>query len=136
MNIIIPPQLNEACSGAVFLMMVFFVVFLAFWLLKEYRHNPLKRLFDSYEFKAAFGMFTMFCGLAAKNGVNWWYLHIRNQGQLVNYPIMLPIFIAGTLVSLWGMVCLMRALAPYEWGSTRWIWLAFFAVAFGISFAL
>ena len=136
MNSLIPPKLNEAGSGAVFLMTLFFAIFLATWLYNTWKKNPKRHIFRTYEVKAAFGLFTMFCGLTAKVGAEWWFLHLKNQGQNVSYPIMVPLFVFGTLVSLWGMVCLMRSLAPYEWGATRWFWLFICALAFGIFFAI
>jgi hypothetical protein len=39
-------------------------------------------------------------------------------------------------VSLWGLICLMRALSRYDWRRSTWAWLAIGSLIFGIVVSL
>ena len=141
MNPLIPLQLNEAGNGALFVMLLFGVAYMGKFvgdrIIEWYGwHGMTNRAkFATHTNKAAIGILTMFVGFAIKSGASWWALHVINDGGKAPAIVLTPLFVVGTLIGLWGVVCTIRALTPYEWRRYTWLWLTGGAIAFGVAFA-
>jgi len=132
----IPPQLNEAVDGFLLVMLLFTTGYFVFYLFREFRTRRNWRAFHNSENNAAIALLTIMLGLLMKNGAEWWWFHLHNKGQVSQWPILVPMLVGGTLISVWGLICLLRTLARHDW--PRWVWalLTLIAVAFGIFFTL
>ena len=131
----IPPAVNEAGNGALVVLLVTAAMFFAIYLFRSWRDLPETMKFQTlytYENKAVIALLTLTIGLSIKVGAEWWWFHLRNNGMNPNYPVLLPAFLVGTLMSIWGLICLMRAISRYDWPKWRWAWIAIAAIAFGV----
>jgi len=139
MTFAIPGWLNEAVNGALVAMLAVTSSVLALALLRAWRDMmPGMKFRDlyTYENKATIALLTLSAGLMLKVGTEWWWFHLKNKGMSPNYPLLLPAFLLGSGMSVWGLICLVRAISRYDWPQWRWVWLAIGAVAFGIVFAI
>lgn len=133
MNLNFTPQLNEVGDGFLLMMFFFAAIYFVFYLWRAWRENVK---FYTYENKTALALLTVSSGMVIKVGIEWWWLHIRNNGDRAEYPLLVPLFITGTLVASWGLICLLRSLSRYEWPKFIWLALVAVAFAFAIYFAL
>lgn len=140
MTYTIPPQFNEAVDGFLLIMLLFASCYFVFYLSREWSEIPPTvnrwRAFWSYENKTAFSLATLTIGLFLKEGSEWWWFHLHNHGQHEAWPVLVPILVGGAVIGGWGIMCLLRSLARYEWSRWVWIWMTIAAVAFGAGFAI
>jgi len=131
-------HLNTAGNGAIMFMLAIAIVFFSILLRREWNGRDQARGWRSIytpENKAAVAMMTIACGLALKIGSVWWPVVLRSWDYDMQVPAMVP-NVAGTLVTLWGFICLMRALSRYDWSRRTWLWLAGAAILFGVLAAM
>lgn len=130
-------HVREFGSAALFAMLVISVLFFTRYVIVAWSDMGQQRTwrrFYTYENKAAIALLTTFFGASIKNGAALVVLHWQNAHQNPQSLTLAAFYAVGTLVALWGMICLMRALSRYEWPPRRWLVLAFFALAFGAVF--
>lgn len=128
---------REFGSAALFAMMVISTIFFARYVVTAWIEQGPRRVwrrFYNYENKAAIALLTTFIGAAVKNGAALIALHWQNADEHPHTLVLAGFYTAGTLVALWGMICLMRALSRYDWARGTWLVLAFVALAFGAAF--
>lgn len=128
---------REFGSAALFAMLLISILFFGRYVVGAWMdQGPTKawRRFYTYENKAAIALLTTFTGAAMKNSAALLVLHWQNSGQHPQSLGVAGVYTVGTLVALWGMICLMRALSRYEWPRGRWIMLVAIALAFGAAF--
>ena len=114
------PKIDEVGNGVLAAYCMVAVVFAGSYLARARREVGTIRKLWTYENKAAVGMFTMFTGLSMKLGAEWWYLHLVSHGKHLSYPLMLPLFLLGTGISVWGLFCLLRSISRYDWNPYLW----------------
>ena len=135
-HIPLTPQIDEAGNGILAAYCLAAALFSMNYLLRARRQLGVTRKLWTYENKAAVGMFTMFVGLSIKLSSEWWYLHLISHGHHANYPLLLPLFLVGTLTSVWGLFCLLRSLSRFDWNPYAWTAGALAIVALSIWLAL
>lgn len=131
----IPLVVLEAVTGA--LMAAFLLKFVmgVLYLRREWRiHRLMGRPFYSYEHKAGIALTTISMGMTINVGASWWAVHRRMLGELSGFGtsmVITGLYVAGALWAIWGLICLMRALTPYSWWRSAWVWTTGFSVGFG-----
>lgn len=132
-------DINQIGTGALLAMIIFGIMYVLAYLARAWRNRPPYAtipIFYSYANKAAFALLTTFTGFAVKTGAGWWSAVLIKHGADGTFALLEPMAVVGTGLSLWGIVCLLRSLTPYEWRHQTWLVLAIGAVIFGILFAL
>lgn len=119
-------EVREFGTGALFAMLVVSTLFFGFYLtrtwheLSDMRLRVRTRIFYSDVNRAAIGWFTASLGATIKNGAALVVLHAQ-ASQHHEVSALVPVFyIAGMLLALWGMVCLMHALTRGSWYRGQW----------------
>jgi hypothetical protein len=126
-------KLNEAGNAALTFMLFFGMMYLFSFLVKRWHEGH--DVFHEYADKAAVGIFTMFSGFMVKSAAGWYAIHIMvGTGRpTTSLPISF-IFVIGTVLGLWGVICTVRALSPFEWRRYTWLWLGASSITFGAIF--
>ena len=128
-------KINEAGNAALVVMLIFGGAYLVDFLYRRWQAGD--DLYTNYTNKAALGILTVFMGFMIKSAAAWWSLHIINTTNTpINNTTVMVAFIVGTLMGLWGVICTVRALAPYEWRRWTWWWMIGGLIAFGSIFVL
>lgn len=135
MNINLTLKLNEAGNAALTFMLLFGMAYMVNYLLRRWRSG--QEVFINAGDKAAVAIFTTYTGFMVKSAAGWFALHQMNgTGRPVNSLWISILFVVGTGIGLWGVICTIRTLSPYEWRRYSWLWLGVSAVAFGVLFIL
>lgn len=128
---------REFGSAALFAMFVFSTLFFANYVLRAWRdQGPTRkwRAFYTYENKAAIAWLTCSLGETIRSGMAILVLHWQNAGTGAHSLWVATLYAVGALVSLWGLICLLRALSRYAWPRYRWLLLVLMALLFGAVF--
>lgn len=136
MNISIPASLIEAGVGTLLAMFAIKAGYMIFYLIRAWHEASTIHAFYSYENKAALAMFTIAIGMVPALFALWWPLHHRSEIGSIYGMVFAPIFVSGVLISVWGLICLLRSLSRYEWPRWLWLLLAAGAITFGVGLAL
>lgn len=133
-------QIREFGTASLFAMLVVSTLFFAFYLIREWREagpwSGRYKRFRTDANQAAIGWFTASLGAVLKNGAALWVLHVSTSGHHTVSTIVPLLYIAGTLIALWGMVCLMHALTRGSWYRGQWTFMIGGALAFGAAWIL
>lgn len=134
--ITIPLKINEAANGTMFVMLGFSALFFALYLLRAKRESGGRRwrvVIKYDDNKTALALFTVLTGAAVKDGALWWALFFRIHGGEGKPALVTMVFLVGSMITIWGLICLMRTLSHYDWNRWAWAFLAMSAVVFGIA---
>lgn len=118
----IPVWLNIGANGV--LLAMFFV---SLWVFSVYlidawqKADDWKSFYDSDANTAALSLLILSSGMVVKQVAAVWALNLL-KNDLKPDPLVVPVFVGGTLISIWGLGCLLKALSRNDW--PRWTWLA------------
>lgn len=136
-------QIREFGSAALFAMLIVSTLFFGFYIDRSWGEignmMPLGtrwRIFYGDVNKAAIGWFTTSLGATIKNGAALWVLHAQIEREQEVSAAVPVLYLVGTLLALWGMVCLMHALTRNGWCRGQWTVMILAALAFGAAFVL
>jgi hypothetical protein len=138
MNVSIPAQVSEIVNGTLTALFAVSTLFFVSYLARAWRERDysLGATFYTYENKTALALLTTFVGMGVKTGAAWWAIHLYTHQQPTSYPLLTSGIIGGTMLSVWGVICLIRALSREDWSRGTWVWIAAGSFAFGLLFAL
>ena len=130
-------QIDEAGNGTLLIMLAVVAGYFIFYLRRSWVEVPGEswthrwRRFYTYENKSALALFTIFSNASLKTGATWWAIHIHRHGDHYG-AFVSALFVVGTIGILWGVVCLLRAMARYDWPRYRWVLMIAGSLVFGI----
>jgi len=129
-------MVREFGTASLFAMLIVTVVFFSFYLCRAWREFGPRRTWDRFYTdvnQAAIGWLTTCIGGVMKNGASLIALHAQNAGAPRHLPAFVPaLYITGTLIGLWGMICLMHALSRGTWYRGQWTVMIIGALLFGL----
>lgn len=136
-------QIREFGSAALFAMLVVSTLFFGFYVGRAWLEigdvwslRRRWRLFYGDVNKAAIGWLTTSFGATVKNGAALWVLHLQAGGHNQVSAAVPVLYLVGTMLALWGMVCLMHALTRGSWYRGQWSLMIIGALAFGAAWVL
>lgn len=128
---------REFGTAALFAIFVVSALFFWFYLVRGWRQAAGEQRWRALHTdvnQAAIGWFTASVGELLRSGAALLVFNRFEHGYN-SIPVSISItYVIGTLVCLWGMICLMRALSHGEWCRGMWTGLIVGALVFGAAF--
>jgi hypothetical protein len=118
-------QSIEGTFGTLFILLVFAVFMFGLYIAREVRRNGFQRM----RLQAGISIFVLVGGMSIITGRIWWWLHAAPLAA------MKPILHAGAVITILGIICVIRVFAPDRWGGNVWIGSVVFAIAMAILFS-
>jgi len=127
----LPPEFIEATNGILVIVLLIMIGFLINYLIYKYRCvGHIAFWYD--ECKAALALLLFLIGYEVINSTIWWLRHTANNGHDVTQhrTTVMTIITVGVVASIWGGMCWVRAITPFE--ISRKMWIALFGLAVGL----
>lgn len=131
-------QVREFGTASLFAILLVSTIFFGSYLFRAWKETPGRggrwpRFYTDAN-RAAIGWLTASGGATLKNGAALFALRAQIEHRAVPSSAIPAAYVAGTLLALWGMICLMHALSRGEWHRSQWGLMIGMALVFGAAF--
>lgn len=111
------PKFLEGMNGTLANLLIFGAVMFLIYIGREIYRNGLARR----RLEAAISILALIVGEAMIRGWVWMWRYLENRNLDVSWMKDHPVLLAGVLVEILGIICVIRVFAPDSWGRNVWI---------------